>query len=393
MLIQDYLKTNSFYNLAKDHGIYASFSKSGYKFSLNYDQFESKESDLMAQECRGLILSFENGQCPISCPENSTRKDFDHIIPGKTEIIAFPMKRFFNYGQEEASNIDWTDTNLSILEKLDGSLNILYYDKYTSWHVATRSNPEADQIIIESMTFRNLFEKALENIGLSFNKWTDSLNKNITYCFELTSPYNRVVVSYLETKITLIAARDIKTLKEININSLNIPVVKSYKYSCLQDLINWVIERDPLCHEGVVVLDSNFNRLKLKSPSYVLAHHTIGSVSVSERAIMNLILLEKDDDMASFFSEEIKNKISLNKKRLIELIKCHDDLFIELKSKCEDKKSFALFLKDLPGIWTAPLFYMFDGKAKNMKDYLDKNKIDGRFKDSFVDKLIELCQK
>ena len=61
LLVQKYLETHTFGDLAKEHGVYASFSKSGHKFSLNYDQIEAKESDPLAQECRGLILACEDG--------------------------------------------------------------------------------------------------------------------------------------------------------------------------------------------------------------------------------------------------------------------------------------------------------------------------------------------
>lgn len=58
--IQQYLLTHSFNDLAKDHGIYPGFGKKdkrdNTKFSLNYDQIESKNSNPLTHECRGLIL-------------------------------------------------------------------------------------------------------------------------------------------------------------------------------------------------------------------------------------------------------------------------------------------------------------------------------------------------
>lgn len=230
LLVQKYLEQHSFADLAKEHGIYASFSKSGHKWSLNYDQIEARENDELAQECRGLILSCWEGQSLRELADEGIRvgkdKDgqatligklsYDWITPGKTKVIAYPMRRFFNYGQGAAAEIDWSDPNLSILEKLDGTLCIVYYDPFTNqWCVATRAVPEADLIMDNGLyTFRTLFEKALQETialssyaGLSFEEYTAMLNKEITYCYELTTPLNRIVVSYSDYRITLIAAR------------------------------------------------------------------------------------------------------------------------------------------------------------------------------------------
>ena len=124
LLVQEFLETHSFKELQEQHGVYASFSKSARKFSLNYDQIEAKESDPLAQECRGLILALEFGQF-VQGIEINGRMNYDHITPGATRILAFPMRRFFNYGQGSAAQIDWSDKNLSILEKLDGTLVIV----------------------------------------------------------------------------------------------------------------------------------------------------------------------------------------------------------------------------------------------------------------------------
>ncbi len=161
LLVQEYLLTHTFQQLAAEHGVYASFSQSGHKFSLNYDQIEAKESNPLAQECRGLILT--TGSVLIGEINEYGKPIRDGIIPGETHILAFPMKRCFNHGQGSAANINWSDPNLSVLEKLDGTLCIVYYDSVIDqWCVATRSVPEADIPLDNGLyTFRTLFEKAL----------------------------------------------------------------------------------------------------------------------------------------------------------------------------------------------------------------------------------------
>src|ERR1700683_3105357 len=82
LLVQEYLETHSFGDLIRDHGVYASFSKQGHKFSLNYDMIEAKDDDLLAQECRGLILSTETGiAIDFQFREINGRLNHDHICP------------------------------------------------------------------------------------------------------------------------------------------------------------------------------------------------------------------------------------------------------------------------------------------------------------------------
>src|SRR5579885_1572432 len=211
LLVQEYLKTHSFGDLAREHGVYASFSKSGHKFSLNYDQIEAKESDPLAQECRGLVLALADGSVISGVMGPDGKIDRSNVTPLDTVVLAYPMKRFFNHGQGSAANIDWSDPNLAVLEKLDGTLCIVYWDPFTNqWCVATRSVPEADLLMDNGLfTFRTLFEKAVkETIGMEFNEFTKHLSPIHTYCFELTTPYNRIVVEYKKCGITLLALRN-----------------------------------------------------------------------------------------------------------------------------------------------------------------------------------------
>lgn len=441
LLVQQYLETHSFGDLAREHGVYASFSKSGHKWSLNYDQIEAKEADPLAQECRGLVLSCEDGRV---LPADNR----DQIVPGKTRILAFPMKRFFNHGQGAAANVNWSDPKLAVLEKLDGTLTILYYDPFTKqWCVATRSVPEADLFMDNGIyTFRTLFEKALKDTtGLDFPEFTRGLNHRITYCFELTTPYNRIVVYYPKFSITLLAARPLYgEMEEFDFTDLGgmgwveydklsdevkeyiadlghdkndtpaalvpvpfdlkgVPVVKAYTYSTIEELVNWVSSLNPMEHEGVVVRDSNFNRIKVKNAAYVAYNKVRDAVASSPRNMVELILSEKDDDVIPMLPEDLANHLRQLKVGLQRAIKRYDESYAILAQRAHeilpgDKKTFALLVQGavqsstLHHLWSAPMFQMFDGKASSMKDFIMKNKKDGTWSDSFLDKILELSQ-
>ncbi len=403
LLVQKYLETHTFGDLVKDHGVYASFSKSGHKFSLNYDQIEAKESDLLAQECRGLILS-SNGMVHVPEIVPGIKPNYDNICPSKTTILAYPMKRFFNYGQGSAASIDWSDPNLAVLEKLDGTLCIVYFDKFTDqWCVATRSVPEADLLMDNGLfTFRTLFEKAVKDtVGMEFAEFTKYLSPIHTYSFELTTPYNRIVVEYPNCGITLLALRNMNTLAERDpakdtISSV-VPVVQAHTYSTVDELVTWVSTLNPMEHEGVVVRDSQFNRIKVKNAAYVAYNKVRDALGTSERNCIEIILLEKDDDVIPFLPEEIVKNLLKIKAGLLKAIKSYDEAYLTAKSLADDinpgdKKTFAVLVTQNKKMWHAPFFQMFEGKAKNMKEFIMKNCKDGSWGNSFLDKLLELSK-
>src|SRR3990167_9769804 len=175
--VQEYLKTKSLNQLEEEHGVGASFDKDKTKFSLNYSQINSRSTDSLANQCRGLILRWKD--------HKTTLDNLD--FTGETEIVACPMDRFFNYGDSAAIQIDWS--NASVEEKLDGTLCIVYFDKFKEqWCIATRSVPEADVPIDGcEQTFATLFHKAVhEQHQENFVIFCDYyLDKEYTHCFEL----------------------------------------------------------------------------------------------------------------------------------------------------------------------------------------------------------------
>lgn len=394
LLVQEFLENKSFHDLEKEHGVYASFSKSGHKFSLNYDQIEAKESDPLAQECRGLILSLEDGS-PILATEGSRAT----VIPGKTKILAFPMKRFFNYGQGSAANIDWSDSKLSILEKLDGTLCIAYWDPFIEkWSIATRSVPEADLLMDNGLfTFRTLFEKAFEDTtGYFFNE-AEYLRRGWTYCFELTTPYNRIVVNYPKNRVTLLAVRDLDSLQEMNPRDAmtrhlipKMPVVQTFEHKSISDLIEWVSSLNPMEYEGVVVRDSGYNRIKVKNALYVAYNRSRDTLGSSIRNCLELILAEKEDDVIPFLPEDIVINLIKIKENVQKFIPYYDNLYKDILSQSTDKKSFAILATKNKDLWSAPLFQMYDGKASGMKDFIQKNRKDGTWSNTFLDKILEI---
>ncbi len=404
LLVQKYLEDRTFGQLAAEHGVYASFSKSGHKFSLNYDQIEAKESDPLAQECRGLILACADGRPVFAEQKPDGKLSRDNMEAGKTVILAYPMKRFFNYGQGCAAEINWADPNLAVLEKLDGTLCIVYWDFFImKWCMATRSVPEADLLMDNGIfTFRTLFEKAvLDTTGLSFNEFTSKLDHGWTYCFELTTPYNRIVVDYKNNGITLLSARELFSLEEgcptlspVVMDGI-VPCVQFHKYTNVSELVDWISSLNPMDHEGVVVRDANFNRIKIKNAAYVAYSRARDSLGTSARNCLELVLSEKEDDVIPFLPEEIVKNVLRIKEGVQKFIKEHDEAYSFALTtantiKPGDKKTFAVLVTKNKNLWTAPFFQMWDGKADNIKDFIKKSRDKtGSWGNSFLDKILE----
>jgi hypothetical protein len=221
------------------------------KILLNYDQIESNMSFEEVQDCRGLIL------------ERDTWK-----------VMSMSFRKFFNHGEGNAATIDWNTAR--VLEKVDGTMIQLYWDWHKNeWFAATTGMAEAEGEVnnIEKTTFSLLF---WNTVKLDKNK----LDKDLTYVFELCTPENIVVTPHTEYKAILLAVRNKISLKEMSYSELesvsqvlSIPLVKSIEmtFTSVED-IKKTFENMPFSEEGYIIIDANFNRIKIKNPAYVAAH-------------------------------------------------------------------------------------------------------------------------
>lgn len=408
LLVQEYLETHTFGELFLEHGVEVSPSKSGHKFSLNYSMIDSKDTNQLSNQCRGLILSTVDGS---SLNDKATLKNarlnFDDVCTGQTIVLGRALDRFFNYGQGACAEIDWSDPTLTIQEKLDGTLCIVYFDQFTKqWCVATRSCNEADLLMDNKLyTFAQLFAKAcLETTGMSFEDFTKLLFKANTYCFELTTPLNRIVVDYTDYRITLLTIRCMCDHMEVdlskncdaldNLRSI-VPFVQSYKYSSLSELMDWVHGLSPLSQEGVVIRDGKFNRVKLKSAAYVAAHRLNDSLGSSPRNILELILMGKEDDAMFFLPKEIADNLLSIKEKYRVWLNAQEALYLEVLKEANyilpnDKKTFALTLNNYENAYRPAFFNVFSNKATSIKNFIELCRKEGTWSAGFLDNILSL---
>ncbi len=361
--VQEYLKSGkTLEDLSNEYHIL--IKEKNNKVSLKYDQIFSVMSEPICQECRGLIL----------------RKD-------SWEIVSFPFMKFFNHGEGFAANIDWNSAKIQ--EKIDGSMLALYFDnELNQWFFSTHKMPEADGDCELGISYGELAKKCLEAMGFVFDEFVKKLNQNYTYMFEMTSPYNIVYIQYPDMKLTLIGVRDNVSLKELEpmpiAKELGISSPKEYSFTSLTDMIDMVNSWNGTEQEGIVVVDKNFNRIKIKNASYKDGQAIIFSLSASDRNVMRIIMNDQSDDVLPRAPVLIKQKLEDYKLKMIAIIKDTKDLYDSVKN-IDDMKEFSKAIANAQ--WKDALFGLKRGKISSLEEYVKKMAENN----AGIDRMIEFC--
>jgi hypothetical protein len=333
------------------------------KILLKYDQLSAPSlmANIEVQECRGLIL------------EKNTWK-----------VMSLAFKKFFNSEESNAHKIDWNTAK--ILEKLDGSCIQVYYDwNDMVWYAGTTGTAEGEGEVNNKMgtTFNSLFWDTVNN-KYTFNECL--LNKDLIYVFELTTPYNIVVKPHGESTATLLMVRNRVSLEELSWDELNmvsesigIPLVKSFDLNVnnVGHLLK-TFENMPWSEEGYVVVDANFNRIKIKNPAYVAVHHLKGKTA--EHNIITIVKSNEIEEFASTFPER-KDELFRLKENYDLLIEKLNNVWFELSTlkpkniTKEEKKRYAQAVFEVCGKYdlkqfTGLYFGLVDGKVSSVEDFV-----------------------
>ena len=332
-----------------------------HKILLKYNQIESDMSIPEVQDCRGLIL------------EKNT-----------WNVLSLAFRKFFNSGETHAAKIDWDTAH--ILNKEDGTMIQVYYDWHDMmWYAGTTgtANGEGEVNNKYGTTFNDLFWDTVNN-KYTFNECL--LNKDLIYVFELTTPQNLVVVPHTESSAKLLTVRNRDSLNELSWKdlemvsvSLGVPLVK--KYSIRTKNVGTLIktfENMSWQNEGYVVVDNNFNRVKVKNPAYVQMHHLKGKTA--QHNIIEIIKSNEIEEFISTFKEREEEilKLKLGYDNLLNLlIKTWEEL-ISFKPKNishSEKKKFSemVFMiseKNEVKQFSGLFFGLNDGKINSVNEYL-----------------------
>jgi hypothetical protein len=333
------------------------------KVLLKYDQLSSPT--LMAnkevQECRGLILE-----------------------KGTWKVMSLAFTKFFNSEEGNAHKIDWDTAH--VLEKLDGSCIQVYWDwNKQEWFAATTGTAEGEGEVNNKLgtTFNQLFWNTVTE-KYDFKK--ENLNKLFCYVFELTTPYNIVVKPHGESAASLLMVRNLLTLEEVPFealtgiaDSLGVPRVKSYDLNAKNvGALLRTFENMVWHDEGYVVVDANFNRVKIKNPAYVAVHHLKGKTA--EHNIMTIVKTNEIEEFAATFPDR-KDELVKLKANYDALIVKLDSVWVELQAfrpkniTPQEKKKYATAVFEVCGKndvknFTGLYFGLADGKVTSVEDFI-----------------------
>ena len=230
-------------------------------------------SNSIVQESRGIIIDIEN-----------------------LEVVCWPFRKFGNYNERYADKIEWNTARVQ--DKIDGSIIKLWWNRTTGeWQFSTNGTINAETALANQMTqetFLDVIRKA-DNYNEIVSMLPD-LSKNYTLIFELVSPETQVVVKYPKPYLYHIGARNNISGMEFD---LDIGIHKPKEYSlksldeCLDAAYNLNKADDGQVHgvkkEGFVVVDGNWNRIKIKSPDYLILHRMSANSNFSKDRIISLL--------------------------------------------------------------------------------------------------------
>lgn len=365
-------------------GVYPSLDSTKKFCNLDYDQIEAKNGDPIVEECRGLVIQKPDG--------SEFKSDFSDF--GEFVVCCRPMKRFYNYGTEAAAVLDYT--KVFYMEKLDGSCTKVWWDSINGeWAIGTRGTAKANTKIggmhkESEFTFTTLFKSIVKD----FAEFTKELDKEYTYLFELCSLWNQVVVIHPEPFISLLAVINTRTGQELNIwelpESKFYSKVKRYEISTFEEVFSYFDKADPSKFEGFVVMDGEFNRIKVKHPGYNSLNALRVSLS-STRNIINLILLGTVDDAIGLVTGEVKKEIERLVAATSDYIRENEEVWMDLKSKGLSRKDFAILCQErkLPMSW---FMNLYSGKYSTFKDsfILSGKTKQGTYSDSYLDTIYSM---
>jgi predicted CopG family antitoxin len=290
------LKESPYYVHVKDVPYHENWKMFG------YSQFESDFENPIVRCSRGSVFE---------------------IVGSTVKPICLPFYKFSNYTEKGEDEIDWTSAQIQL--KVDGGLKkCVKIDGKIYWFTNkgfTDAPLYQDISLYDEEKSRGCKTyQDLINIAMQGNEtWLDTIPENVTFLFELTSPRDKIIISYEETKLWFLGARDNKTFKEFDrmdaITKFNIP----FDYPPIIDCKTSIESLDEILttwkgdKEGVVVCDNNFRRIKIKCNAYRQLKFIKGADSFSDRAIFNMLKEGNIDDAIVAFPE-IKEEVELVKK-------------------------------------------------------------------------------
>lgn len=283
-----------------------------------------------------------------------------------SEVVARPFAKFFNHGQPGAAEIP-LDAEVSVTDKADGSLGIVYPLPSGGWAVATRGSFTSEQAVFATKLFNDRYVDAAPS-----REWT--------LLVEIIAPWNRIVLDYGDTEdLYLLGGVHIEggaILEPDWFNSFDWPgpKVETFTYSTLAEALG----AEPRANaEGYVIRQrSTGAMLKIKQADYIALHKIVTGLSqrtvwqhLADGLPIDELIKPLPDEFHTWVLEVAHDLNRAVDARHTELKLAYHDLVAGDRTGFtvgatddprEIKKRFALQAKTHPDAWA--LFALYDGK-------------------------------
>ena len=318
--------------------------------SFSYNQIDSPMHLGICQEARGIVLDEGRNWRPV----------------------ARAFKKFFNLGETNAADIDWASARVE--PKLDGSMVCMW--RYNGEvELSTTGTPDAVAAIVDGVSgdsFRCRFERTLRDVyGLYLSQLSAYIEDGLTYIFEYMSAADPIVVQHKQDRICLIGRRwavsgewlptikpgwlgDVECIQALDI----LPTADSVRAAASM--------LDGMQEEGFVVVDKNYDRVKVKSPDY-LAKHKL-RFSFTKKSLIEVVKDNEIDEILSVFPS-LEPKIMPIKAMFWSMINEADAAYRTIRDTINPnsgRSEYAAMAKQYNKSITALLFEIYD---KNVPAY------------------------
>ncbi|KVP17298.1 RNA ligase [Burkholderia ubonensis] len=341
-------------------GVVAEQHLDGRLWLFDYDQLAAHKhrTSEVVMESRGLVL----------CAETFA-------------IIRRPFARFFNIGEAPTYEADIDYARLEALEKADGSLVTLYFNRVTGhWHFGTRGTPFATG---KHKLGGRFYERIARAAGLDvmpgtpeFDERMCLLDTSVTYLFEFIGPDNPLVTPYEKNELVLLGARwldgdeyspaEVAQLLDV-LQSQGWPVRAPRRYPIplkleglsrpvqIEAIKHWVATAPEFkgLHEGVVCYDPvTGKRVKVKTPLYCAAHLQGWETEATEKGVLNIsparvaeLIVAGDAEEFCLYFPELAPRVKHMAGQVEAFVDGLAPIWEQVKD-IEDQKAFALAVQD-----------------------------------------------
>lgn len=320
--VQKFLKGGKTFEDLAQYGVLVKKHPTEDLYILDYDQIESKINHPISDECRGLVLD------------------------GKFNVVSGCMRRFYNVGQsaEYDKLFDWSD--FSAFEKRDGSMIGLFRYKDRIF-VRTRFSWADSELPLVGKTWEQLVMECLTETQKEL--FLTKLPYD-TFIFELETPWNQVVLYHEKPQLVLLTIIHVPTYREwspltvdqwASVNGFKRPKRFEFKNMAEAQVYLDTLEAQKIKDEGIVFMDKNFRRLKLKNKYYMMYHSMCTGIQ-SIRQVYEIVTNPNiDKEEVGLYFPHLKPKFDEVQKKI-------DAAFAELwnvwfmTQDFEEQKKFAL---------------------------------------------------